>query len=318
MSLSPKIEAFVPVLRIFSAFSFVAGLFLVLFPGVVIGILGGGQTDSFLIFRWFGSLVMACGLTAWLASANPARHWPIWVGGLIALGLLFFTSMLALISGDDPLRAKIATILVAILWGVPVARICNLIARSSAGGEALPPLPKDLDLEKYQTQTGETLAELSGQKPILLILLRHLGCTFCRETLADIAAQRREIEDAGAQIVFVHMGQDQSTRYLFERYRLDDIPRISDPGASLYKALGLERASFMQIYGPGMWRYTVQSILLDGHGMGQIVGDRFQMPGAFLLKDGHFVGGFRHQRISDHPDYLGMVRVASPSEEMSY
>lgn len=316
--MSPKIEAFVPILKWFSILISIVGLLLLLFPGGFIVLLRVEPPESLLIFRWLGALTAACGMVASIASVNPARHWPIWAGGLFALIAILVSSLIALLTGDGPFGISLSVAILALIWGIPVARVCLFIAREPAGGESPPALPTDLDLTKYRTQLGISLDALSRERPVLLVLLRHLGCTFCRETLADIAAQRREIEAAGAQIVLVHMGEDAKTRYLFERYRLEDIPRISDPEASLYRELSLERGSFMQIYGPGMWRYTVQSILLDGHGMGQIVGDRFQMPGAFLVQNGMVTGGMRHRRISDHPDYLSIIRVAAPAEEVSY
>lgn len=310
--------AFTPVLKWAAAFFMIVGAWLMLHPSFFIQLLGGEQPESMLLFRWFGALIVASSLMAGLACSNPARHWLIWLGGFVALVLMIVIALPTLISGSGPTRAAWFVSAISLLWALPIGWMLMHIARAPAGGETPLPLPDDLQLDQYTTQDGRSLAQLSQERPVLLVLLRHLGCTFCRETLADLAAQRREIEEQGAQIVFVHMGEDEKTRYLFERYRLDDIPRISDPEAQLYRALGLQRASLMQIYGPGMWRYTVQSILLDGHGMGQIVGDRFQMPGVFLIHDDAVTGGFRHQRISDHPDYLSIIRVAVPSDELTY
>ncbi|MEZ5059893.1 MAG: AhpC/TSA family protein, partial [Saprospiraceae bacterium] len=59
--------------------------------------------------------------------------------------------------------------------------------------------------EEMYTNEGANLLEVSSQKPVMLIFLRHFGCTFCRESLADLAEQRAGIEETGMQIIFVHM-----------------------------------------------------------------------------------------------------------------
>src|SRR5437763_929202 len=80
--------------------------------------------------------------------------------------------------------------------------------------------------------------------------LRHSGCTFCRESLADISEQRESIEASGARIVLVHMGKEEYAAKFFRRYGLGDVPRISDPNQALYRAFGLNRGTFHSLFGP--------------------------------------------------------------------
>ncbi len=42
-------------------------------------------------------------------------------------------------------------------------------------------------LRDYRTETGQTLLELLDESPLLLIFLRHFGCSFCRQTLDDVS-----------------------------------------------------------------------------------------------------------------------------------
>ena len=60
-------------------------------------------------------------------------------------------------------------------------------------------------LSEMVLNTGETLFDYSLRQPVLLVFLRHFGCTFCREALSDISKKRSEIEEQGSRIVFVHM-----------------------------------------------------------------------------------------------------------------
>lgn len=153
-----------------------------------------------------------------------------------------------------------------------------------------------------RTQHGDCLAELSQRAPVLLIFLRHLGCTFCREALADIAAKRAAIEAHGTQIVFVHMGREEGAAALFARFNLGNIARISDPAAELYAAFGLARGSLAQVAGPRVWLRGAKAFFA-GFFPGRWVGDVLRMPGVFLLHHGEIVRAFRHEVTADRPDY---------------
>ena len=61
-------------------------------------------------------------------------------------------------------------------------------------------------LRQYRTETGRTLLELVDESPVLLIFLRHFGCSFCRQTLDDVSRIRGQIEARGIRPVFVHLG----------------------------------------------------------------------------------------------------------------
>ncbi len=314
MNKSNGLDPLAPVLRVAAILFVLIGVALMISPQVL-----AADTASFkLVVRWLGVAIAAYGTGVAIAAPAPVKHWPVFLTGFLATPFVILFTLPALIAGHVSAGFGWGAVVVAVAWLIPTGLLLLKIAESPPGDTAPAPVADDLALDKYRIQDGRTLQELSSESPVLLVLLRHLGCTFCRETLADVAAQRREIEATGARIVFVHMGEDEQTRYLFERYRIDDIPRISDPDAGLYRALGLERASLFQVYGPSMWRYAVQSILLDGHGMGQIVGDRFQMPGTFLIHNGSVISGFRHKRISDHPDYISIVGCLVQGEDIQY
>ncbi len=318
MNNNDQSQAFKTLLRAIGLYLLVLGALLMVAPAFLFRLLGEWNPAPLVVWRWLGAAAAAGGLGIFLSAPYPSRSWRLLLAGGVAMLLMLIITISAIISGGITDSLGWAVVIINLIPFLPLAFVLMRIASEPAAPITPAPLQQDLNLEQYKTQEGRSLDSLSRESPVLLVLLRHLGCTFCRETLADIAARRHEIESAGARIVFVHMGVDDKAAYLFERYHLEDIPRISDPEANLYRRLGLPRASFIQVYGPGMWKYVIQSVLLDGHGMGQIVGDRFQMPGAFLVDRGSVVGGFRHQRISDHPDYLSIVQCAAPAEEMQY
>ena len=42
---------------------------------------------------------------------------------------------------------------------------------------------------EVRTEDGVSLGDLSATAPVLLIFLRHSGCTYCRQTLSDLAGE---------------------------------------------------------------------------------------------------------------------------------
>lgn len=88
-------------------------------------------------------------------------------------------------------------------------------------------------LESYKTQAGKTLGELSNERPLLLVFLRHFGCTFCREAVAEITELHKDIEAKGTQLAFVHLSDDdEKAQNVFAPHGLQDVPRLPTPTAS--------------------------------------------------------------------------------------
>jgi peroxiredoxin len=162
-------------------------------------------------------------------------------------------------------------------------------------------------LSAAHTQHGGSVAALSDDHALLLVLLRHFGCAFCREALSDLAARRAEIETAGATIVLVHMAGDRQAGEFFARYGLGDVPRVSDPERALYRALGVREAELAEVLTREVFRRGAEA-WRSGHRMGLVVRGALQMPGLFIVYRGEVADSFRHARVSDRPDYLRFVR----------
>jgi peroxiredoxin len=162
-------------------------------------------------------------------------------------------------------------------------------------------------LEQMLTNQGDDVRARSFKKPVLLVFLRHFGCTFCREALADIAKKRTVIEQGGVEIVFVHMADNETAERYFTRYRLEGVVHVSDPTCAFYAAFGLVKANMTQLFGLQFWIRGFQAGLLDGHGAGQVIGDGFQMPGVFVIRDGEIIERFVHKLPSDRPDYSRLL-----------
>jgi peroxiredoxin len=164
-------------------------------------------------------------------------------------------------------------------------------------------------LGAYTTESGQTLLGLTEGSPVLLVFLRHFGCSFCRETLDRIAQVQGQLEARGVRPVFVHLATPERARPYFDYYKLTDVERVSDPDASLYQnpVFGLGRTNPVSHF----FRPAVVKAWLTGairsYGFGLIKEDAGQMPGVFFLRDGKIANFYRYRTIADRPDYLALV-----------
>lgn len=173
--------------------------------------------------------------------------------------------------------------------------------------DAVKPIDTAL-LDEMTTNKGFSLSHLSTEKPVLLVFLRHFGCTFCREALSDIAKSRSAIESSGSQLVFVHMTDNEIAERYFNRYDLEGVQHISDPECKYYSAFGLVKGNFTQLFGLQSWIRGFSAGVVAGHGVGTQLGDGFQMPGAFVIQNGNLKNSFIHKLASDRVDYLDLVK----------
>jgi len=163
-------------------------------------------------------------------------------------------------------------------------------------------------MEKMIANSGEDLLTLSRQQVIMLVFLRHFGCTFCRQGLAAIAEKRSAIEEKGLKIVYVHMTNNEIADTYFERYEIPDPTYIGDPECRFYAAFGLTKGTFTQLFGLQTWIKGFQAGVVEGHGIGPRLGDDFQMPGVFIIQNGEVIASFVHKLASDQPDYDALLQ----------
>ena len=168
-----------------------------------------------------------------------------------------------------------------------------------------------------RTQHGDSIAELSRARSVLLVFLRHFGCTFCREALADIAGQRDALTRAGVRVVMVHMTTADVADPYFEKYGLAGVEHVGDEACAHYRSFGLLKGNFNQLFGLRSWVRGFGAGVVQGHGVGyRPLGDGFQMPGAFIVRDGQIAGAYRHRVASDRPDYWELLKCCEATSEL--
>ena len=158
-------------------------------------------------------------------------------------------------------------------------------------------------LAAMTTQTTETVLNISQDRPVLLVFLRHFGCQFCREALDDLSKLRPSFTEQKIELIFVHMAENDVATAYFQKFNLDGVLHVSDVICGFYTAFGLIRANFTQMFGLQSWirGFSVQAKY--GAEIGKQLGDNFQMPGAFMIYKGDIYDSYIHKKSADRPDY---------------
>lgn len=285
------------------------GALTVLAPAASLSWLGlNAQPPIAQFWQCIGMIVGVYGVGYLIASRDPYRHWPITLVGLIGkvfgpIGFVF-----SVVAGTLPVSVGWTIITNDLIWWFPFAAILwGAIRYHQSVNTAYDTPEADDPLSELRTNQGDILDELANQRPQLVMFLRHAGCTFCREALGDLSRQRVEIEASGCGIVLVHMGDNDRDASFFDKYSMSDVPRIADPTCRLYRLFGLDLGSFSELLGLRVWLRGFIAGVLNGHGVGRLRGNGFQMPGAYIYHCGQILGGVQHAQASDRPNYAELA-----------
>jgi hypothetical protein len=164
-------------------------------------------------------------------------------------------------------------------------------------------------LASIHTESGASLLKLVEASPVLLVFLRHFGCSFCRQAISDVAELKGELDTRGIRPVFVHLGTPERAKPFFDYYGIGNVERVSDPEAKVYQLplFALPRMHpALTLFQPSVWVGWLKGALFK-HGIGTIKEDGHQMQGIFFLKGPKIVRQFRYKTIADEPNYLKLV-----------
>ena len=109
---------------------------------------------------------------------------------------------------------------------------------------------------------------------------------FCRSELARLVKLKPEIESNGARIVVLTLGKPEEAQ-AFCGERAPGLDCYANPSAEVYKAYGLARANPAQLFGPSVWLQGALAVAegqFEGIPIGKPVGDPWQMPGVFVVR----------------------------------
>ena len=295
-------------LKLAGWYNLVWGGLVVVFPNLFFRI-SGWQDRPAEPFIWqaLGMVIGVYGVGYLISANNPIRHWPIILVGLLGKVLGPIGFLFALWQDAAWLSLIWMIVLNDLIWWPSFCAALWIAARENQPGMTVDYEKPADPLRTLFNEQGQTIYELSVEKPTLVVFLRHAGCTFCREALADLRTQREEIEKQNVTIALVHMGTAAQGQAFFGKYELQDLPQFSDPERCLYQFFDLQLGRPGQLFGPRVWFRGFAAAILRRHGVGKLQGNGFQMAGTFLIHQGKIVNAHPLKDASDRPDYCSLA-----------
>lgn len=152
-----------------------------------------------------------------------------------------------------------------------------------------------------------TVGEASTQSPLIFILVRHSGCTFCRQTIDELSPFIPQFKKMGLSPVLVHMGDEDTSELFRQDYNLGDIWIVSDPTMNFYRQLGARRGSLTEVLSPRVIWNGLSSGALKRHGLGLSESDVFQLGGVYWFFKNQMQVLHRPKDASHMADWKGIL-----------
>ena len=148
------------------------------------------------------------------------------------------------------------------------------------------------------------LGAVWAERPVVLALVRHFGCIFCKEQVSRLRTIVGDIHSAGAELVIVGSGSPQMAGFFAEDYAITT-PVLTDPERRVYQALEVRRPPRLAFVDPRVFIRGLRAVL-HGHRqqrnrMGER-GDETQIGGVFIVwSGGTLAWAHRSAFAGDHP-----------------
>lgn len=188
--------------------------------------------------------------------------------------------------------------------------------------EELPPQVGDAAPDPMLPDTSgdpRRLSDYWAHGPLLVIFMRHFGCSCLMERWEGLKIELSAFADAGARVVAICQAEPERARAVAER-RAYQFPLLCDPDLSAYRAFGLLEGLPSQILHDFPWRAddeeTARTLFLEPRRGTEraVVDSPWQLPGEFVIgSDGVIALAHRYQYCEDFPPktvLLGAIAAA--------
>lgn len=145
------------------------------------------------------------------------------------------------------------------------------------------------------------IADQWRTRTAVLVFVRHFGCLFCRQQIAEMRPHLGSIHERGAELCIIGSGSIEEARAFRDEQALD-VPLLTDPARNAYRALSMRRGVW------GVLRGVIQRMAAaraGGFRQSAVAGDPWQLGGVLIMTAGAAGGVERYRFISryagDHP-----------------
>ncbi|MEP6807832.1 MAG: peroxiredoxin-like family protein [Chloroflexota bacterium] len=182
--------------------------------------------------------------------------------------------------------------------------------------------PTHIRHEELPVQAGDAapdleLPDLSGDPrrlsdfwahgPMLLIFMRHFGCSCLSERWEGLREELHDYAGAGARVVAICQAEPERARAVATR-RGYAFPMLCDPELTAYQAYGLLEGQPAQILHAFPWKAgdeeTARTLFIEPRRGTEraVVDSPWQLPGEFVIgSDGRIALAHRYQYCEDFP-----------------
>lgn len=145
------------------------------------------------------------------------------------------------------------------------------------------------DVELLDTEgRAVSLSTAWGKRPAVVVFLRHLACTFCRQQLAWLRRDFAEFQAAGVDVVCIAQGSPKVGKAYFILYDLPFPLLLCGDDLDAYRRWGLLRGTGWDLFKPLVLLRAITAFL-QGHIQTKIEGDAGQLGGGFVVDCGGVV-----------------------------
>jgi peroxiredoxin len=151
------------------------------------------------------------------------------------------------------------------------------------------------------------LGRLWADRAAVLVFVRHFGCLFCRQQIAEVTPFLDRIRSRGAELVVIGHGTVEEAREFRDEQRLA-VPLLTDPSRQSYCALEM-RHGLPSVFTPAVLVRSLKA-LRAGFRQSRIAGDPLQQGGVVVIAPGG-VERFRFisRSAGDHPAPRQILRA---------
>lgn len=255
------------------------------------------------LWQCIGMIVGLYGLAYMIASTDIVRYWPIVLIGL--LGKVFgpLGYVYNLFIGETAVAGLVVIFFNDLIWLIPftiiLLKVNNFNWRKKVG---IKTIESDEILSEY-----ENLIERNKKEKLLLVFLRHFGCTFCQKALSTLMSEYQEIISRGIIPVIIHMGRKEKFDEYFKQHDKAEISHIEDCDQLLYTFFDLKRGGLLDVFSPTVTISGLKILKNERLGIGLLQGDGFQLAGCFLLDAGNIVKTKRNHDATNEYSYLEFI-----------